>query len=263
MKVGILAGGLGSRLSEETQSRPKALVEIGGRPILWHLMRYYASFGHTDFSVALGYRGEDIKRWVIGEAVDDSDLTVQTGGGVVRAHQGDDERNLDEDWRISLLDTGHRTETSGRIRQLMPHLGDSTFMLTWCDGVTDVDLDALLAFHRSHGRIATLTAVRPPPRYGHLELDGDQIVEFVEKPDHGGGGWINGAFFVFEPELIDYLDGFDDMPFERGPLQRLVEHDQLMAYRHDGFWQCMDNVNDKSVLEELWCSEKPPWKAWD
>jgi glucose-1-phosphate cytidylyltransferase len=257
VKVAILAGGLGSRLAEETEAKPKPMVEIGGRPILWHIMKYYAHFGLSDFVIALGYRGEVIKRWMVEYANLTSDLAVSFRDGTVTPLGGADVECTD--WRVSLIDTGQGTATGGRIKRLGPHLGTGTFMLTWGDGVSTVDLRALLAFHRSHGRLATVTAVRPPARFGHLEIDGDQIVEFSEKPQVGEG-WINGAFFVLEPEVLDYIDG-DDTSFEREPLERLAAESQLMAYRHYDFWQCMDTVRDRKLLEELW-ETKPPWKVW-
>ena len=255
MKVAILAGGLGSRLAEETETKPKPMVEVGGRPILWHIMKYYTGFGHTDFVVALGYKGEVIKRWLLEAANLTSDVTVDLGSAQVHRHEGPR-----DDWRVSLIDTGQPTATGGRIKRLAPHMGNETFMLTWGDGVSDVDLDDLLAFHRSHGKLITLTAVRPPARFGHLEMDGSQIVEFSEKPQTGEG-WINGAFFVCEPGVFDYIDG-DDTQFEREPLERLAKDGQLMAYRHYGFWQCMDTIRDRKRLEDLWATQAP-WKNWD
>jgi glucose-1-phosphate cytidylyltransferase len=256
VRVGILAGGLGSRLAEETVSKPKPMVEIGGRPIIWHIMKYYAHFQFTDFTIALGYKGEYVKRWMVDYAALTSDLTVSLARGHVERHTV-----RSEDWRVHLVDTGQDTATGGRVRRLAPWIGDAgTFMLTWGDGVSDLDLHALLSFHRSHGRIATLTAVRPPARFGHLELSGDQIVEFSEKPQ-AGEGWINGAFFVLEPEVFDYIAG-DDTQFE-APLERLAKDGQLMAYRHGGFWQCMDTVRDRKLLQSLWAGDCAPWKVWD
>ena len=256
MKVAILAGGLGSRMGSDTTLRPKPMVEIGGRPILWHIMKHYASYGYDDFVIATGYRGEVIKRWMVDFAHLTADITVRPRSGSVEAHGG-----ASEDWCVDVVDTGQHTQTGGRIKRLRPWLGESTFMLTWGDGLSDVDLDALLDFHRSHGRYATLTAVRPPARYGHIETEGDQIVRFSEKPQIGEG-WINGAFFVLEPEVFDYVDG-DDTVWEREPLERLAADGQLMAYRHPGFWQCMDTLREKHLLEELWSGGKPPWQRWD
>jgi glucose-1-phosphate cytidylyltransferase len=255
MKVGILAGGLGSRLSEETTIKPKPMVEIGEMPILWHIMRYYYEFGHEDFVIALGYKGDYIKRWFWDHAHLAADLTVRSGQGTVESHG-----NAAEDWTVELIETGRNTNTGGRIKRLVPYMGDETFMMTWGDGVGTVDLKALEEFHRSHGKLVTLTAVRPPARYGHIEIDGNQIIEFSEKPQ-AAEGWINGAFFVMEPEVANYIDD-DDTLFEREPLQRLAADGQLMAYHHNDFWACMDTVRDKVMLENLWESEKAPWRIW-
>jgi glucose-1-phosphate cytidylyltransferase len=254
VKVGILAGGLGSRLAEETESRPKPMVEIGGMPIMWHIMNHYAAYSFTDFVIALGYKGDVIKRYVLDQAELGCDLTVSLGSGRVQTHKDDT-----ADWNIRLVDTAQRTQTGGRIKRLAPYLGESTFMLTWGDGVSDIDLHELLAFHRAHGKLATLTAVRPPARFGHLELDGDAITEFSEKPQ-AQEGWINGAFFVLEPEIFDYIDG-DATHFEKEPLERLARDHQLMAYRHTSFWQCMDTIRDRKLLETLWESGNAPWKV--
>jgi glucose-1-phosphate cytidylyltransferase len=256
MKVAILAGGLGTRLAEETETKPKPMVEIGNRPILWHIMKQYTHHGFEDFVVALGYKGEHIKRWMVDYVSLTSDLVVRGREGTVEAHEPGC-----EEWTVSLVDTGQPTATGGRIKRLEPHLRDGTFMLTWGDGVSDIDLSALLAFHRGHGRLATLTAVRPPARFGHLELDGDRIAEFSEKPQ-AGEGWINGAFFVLEPGIFDYIAG-DDTQWEREPLEALAKDGELMAYRHHGFWQCMDTVRDKKLLEQLWDDGAAPWKVWE
>lgn len=256
MKVGLLAGGVGSRLSEETTIRPKPMVEIGEMPILWHIMRYYYEFGFDEFVVALGYKGDYIKRWFFDHAHLAADLTVRPAQGTVESHG-----NAPEDWTVQLIETGLHTNTGGRIKRLVPYMGDETFMLTWGDGVGKVDLDALLDFHKSHGKLATLTAVRPPARYGHLDLDGNQIVEFSEKPQ-AAEGWINGAYFVLEPEIAELIEG-DDTLFEREPLQTLAARGELMAYHHDDFWACMDTLRDKVMLERLWESEKAPWRIWE
>ena len=256
MKVGILAGGHGTRLAEETEIKPKPMVEIGGRPILWHIMMHYSCYGYKDFVIALGYKGEVIKRYMVDYNSLHSNLTVNLKAGRVDMH----DTNGIQDWTIELIDTGLNTMTGGRIKRLQPYIGNETFMLTWGDGVSTVDLQRLLAFHRNHGRLITMTAVRPPARYGHLEFDGDRIREFTEKPQTAEG-WINGAFFIVEPQVFDYIDG-DDTQFEKEPLERLAADGELMAYKHDGFWQCMDTLRDKYVLEKLWESGQAPWKTW-
>jgi glucose-1-phosphate cytidylyltransferase len=255
MKVAILAGGLGSRLSEETVDKPKPMVEIGSQPILWHIMKYYSHHGFTDFVIALGYKGECIKRWMVEYSALASNLTVRTGTGEVASHIAPT-----EDWTVDLVDTGVPTANGGRIKRLQPHVGDGTFMLTWGDGVSTVDLPALLDFHRAHGKLVTLTAVRPPARFGRLELDGNRVTEFSEKPQTGEG-WINGAFFVCEPEVFDYIAG-DDTQFEREPLENLAKDGELMAYLHHDFWQCMDTIRDRKLLQDLWDRDIAPWKVW-
>jgi glucose-1-phosphate cytidylyltransferase len=250
----ILAGGVGSRLSEETVDKPKPMVEIGPQPILWHIMKIYAHHGFTDFIVALGYKGEHIKRYMAEYARFAGDLTVQLGAGTVEM-----EAREREDWTVRLVDTGLGTATGGRMKRVAS-LVDQTFMMTFGDGVADIDIGRLVDFHRSHGKLATLTAVRPPARFGHVELAGDRVAVFSEKPQ-AGEGWINGGFFVLEPEVLQYVDG-DDMYFQKEPLERLAADGQLMAYRHDSFWQCMDTMRDKVLLQELWDSGCPPWKVW-
>jgi|SRR3954466_780048 glucose-1-phosphate cytidylyltransferase len=256
MKVGILAGGFGTRLAEETEIRPKPMVEIGGWPILWHIMSHYARYGHTEFAVALGYKGEFIKRWFNDFCVLSGNMTVDTGTGTVRRHNASP-----ANWTVDLIETGLKTGTGGRIKNMAPWLGQSTFMLTWGDGVSDVNLDKLLDFHRSHGKLATMTAVRPPARYGHIEFDGDRVAEFSEKPQTGEG-WINGAFFVLEPGVFDYIGEPEEM-FEHGAMNHLAAAGQLMAYRHDSFWQCMDTLREKKILERLWDDGQAPWKTWE
>ena len=255
MKVGILAGGVGSRLAEETQVKPKPMVEIGGRPILWHIMMHYAHYGFKEFVIALGYKGEVIKKYMVDYCSLNSDLTVNLQTGEVKIHDA-----YKTDWTVELVDTGMPTLTGGRIKRLAPYLGNETFMLTWGDGVSDVNLHDLLAFHRSHGKLATMTAVRPPARFGHIELHGDKVAEFSAKPQTREG-WINGAFFVLEPGVFDYIDG-DDTQWEREPLEGLAKDGQLTAYRHTSFWQCMDTLRDKVLLEELWQSGNAPWRIW-
>jgi len=255
MKVGILAGGVGSRLAEETEIRPKPMVEIGGRPILWHIMKYYASFDFNRFVIALGYKGEYIKRFMVDYCHLYNDVTVHQGQGRVEVHDGPR-----DDWTAELIDTGQATNTGGRILRLKPYLGSETFMLTWGDGVADVDLNALLAFHKAHGKLATLTAVRPTARFGRLELEGNQIAEFSEKPQTGEG-WINGAFFVLEPGIFDYIAG-DETQWEKEPLEQLAKDGELMAYLHEGFWQCMDTLREKQLLQGMWDGGDAPWKVW-
>lgn len=255
MKVAILAGGVGSRLSEETQTKPKPMVEIGGRPILWHILMHYAAYGYREFVIALGYKGEMIKKYMLDYCSLESNLTINLRSGEVKRYDA-----VHPDWNVDLIDTGMATLTGGRIKRLQPFLGKETFMLTWGDGVSDVDLTKLLAFHRAHGKLATMTAVRPPARFGHLDIQGDAIREFSEKPQTAEG-WINGAFFVLEPGIFDYIDG-DTTPWEREPLEGLARDGQLMAYRHESFWQCMDTLRDKVLLEQLWETGEAPWKTW-
>ena len=257
MKIAMLAGGAGTRLAEETEIRPKPMVEIGGMPILLHIMRHYSHYGHKEFFVALGYKGEYIKRYMSEYVTLASDLTVDFSSGSVRQHK----KGVDQNWLVHLIDTGRETLTGGRIKRLQPYLDGETFMLTWGDGVSDVNLDELLKFHRSHGKLATVTVVRPPARYGHIHFDGDRICEFLEKPQTAEG-WINGAFFVLEPGVFDYIDG-DMVMWEHEPMKRLAQDGQLMGYRHHSFWQCMDTLRDKQILTNLWNSGNPPWKTWE
>jgi glucose-1-phosphate cytidylyltransferase len=256
MKVAILCGGLGTRLGEQTELKPKPMVEIGGRPILWHILKHYSHFGFNEFALALGYKGEVIKRYFLEYYHVSGSLTVNLANGQTAAHEKDRER-----WVVHLVDTGHRTQTGGRVKRLAELLGRQPFMMTYGDGVSNVDLKRLLEFHRSHGKLATVTAVRPPARFGGLVFDGDLIREFTEKPQVGEG-WINGGFFVFEPQVLDYLDD-DETVLEREPLERLAKDGQLVAYRHDAFWQCMDTLRDTRLLEALWQSDKAPWKVWE
>lgn len=256
--VAILAGGLGTRLSEETDQRPKPLVEIGGKPILWHVMRHYYAFGMNEFVIALGYKKEAVVRYFLDLHAVDRNLTVRTRDGSVEFHDGTDG---ELDWTVHLIDTGPDTMTGGRIKRLAPHVGTGTFMLTWCDGLSDVDLTELLAFHRTHGKLATVTTIRSPSRFGHLDVGADNVVRrFHEKPN--GDAWINGAFFVLEPGIFDYIAG-DDTVWEREPLEGLAADGQLVAYRHDAFWQCMDTLREKRLLDELWNSGNAPWKTWE
>jgi glucose-1-phosphate cytidylyltransferase len=253
MKVVILAGGLGTRLAEETEMHPKPMVEIGGRPILWHIMRHFAHYGFREFVVALGYKGDDVRRFFVEYPTLSSDITVDLGSGRVTTRSAPC-----DDWRVHLIDTGLRTNTGGRLRRLRAVLGDETFMLTYGDGVSDVDLGALLAFHRSQGCVATLTAVRPPARFGGLVFDGNLVSQFSEKPQMGEG-WINGGFMVMEPAIFDYLPG-DEASLEVAALERLAAERKLAAFQHDRFWQCMDTLRDKRLLETLWSSGQAPWR---
>jgi len=255
MKVVILAGGYGTRLSEETEARPKPMVEIGGKPILWHIMKHYAHFGFKEFAVALGYKGESIKRYFLDYARLNSSFTVQFPSGDVLRHA-----SCQDDWTLHLMDTGLHTITGGRIKRLTPLIGHDAFMMTYGDGVSNVDLTKLLAFHREHKKLATVTAVRPPARFGGLVFNGDAVVKFTEKPQ-AGEGWINGGFFVLEPAVLDYIEG-DETHWEGEPLERLAAEGQLVAYRHDDFWQCMDTLRDVRLLESLWTSGNAPWKVW-
>lgn len=256
MKVVILAGGVGSRLAEETELKPKPMVEIGGRPILWHIAKHYAHYGFKEFFIALGYKGEMIKRFFLDYQGLNGSMTVNLSEGSVKVHERDC-----EGWVVHLMETGMEVYTGGRVKRLEPWLKDSTFMVTYGDGVSDVDLQDLLRFHREHGRIATVTAVRPPARFGGLIFDGDVVINFTEKPQ-AGEGWINGGFLVFEPEIFRYLDG-DHSSLEADALERLAADRQLVAYRHDKFWQCMDTLRDKRYLETLWSDKRAPWKVWE
>ncbi len=255
MKVVILAGGMGTRLAEETELRPKPMVEIGGRPILWHIMKHYAHHGFREFVIALGYKGEDIKRYFLDYAALAGSLTVDLASGRVTPHA----RDL-EDWRVHLVDTGMTTNTGGRVLKLASLLGDETFMLTYGDGVCDVDLGALASFHRAHGCAATLTAVRPPARFGGLVRDGDTIRQFSEKTQIGEG-WVNGGYMVLEPRVLEHLR-HDDDSLERIAFERLAVEGQLVAFKHDRYWQCMDTLREKRLLESLWQTGNAPWKVW-
>ena len=255
MKVVILAGGFGTRLAEKTEVVPKPLVEIGGKPILWHIMKHYAHYGHNEFFIALGYKGELVKRYFLDYQALSGDMKIDMAAGVVSV--GHKER---EDWTVHLVDTGLYTNTGGRIGRLETLLGDEPFMLTYGDGVANLDLDALLRFHRAHQLRATVSAVRPPARFGGLSFDGEKVAAFTEKPQIGEG-WINGGFFVFEPAIFDYISA-DETSLEVDVLARLAEEKQLAGYRHTDFWQCMDTLRDKRLLEQLWSSGAAPWKIW-
>lgn len=255
VKTAILAGGVGSRLGIETESKPKPLVEVGGRPILWHIMQHFHSYGFNDFVIALGYKGECIKQYMADYAQLHGDLKINLQSNQIQRYG---ERPVD--WSVELIETGLRTQTGGRIKRLRDYLDEQTFMLTWGDGVSTVDISELLAFHRSHGKLATVTAVRPPARFGHLEFEGDRVTEFSEKPQLSEG-WINGAYFVLEPGVFDYIDN-DKCHWEKAPMEKLAADGQLMAYRHQGFWQCLDTPRDLALLNRLWNTGQAPWKTW-
>lgn len=255
MKTVILAGGLGTRLAEETEVVPKPMVEIGGKPILWHIMKQYGHFGLREFHVALGYKGDVIKRYFHDYYAYSGNLSIELKTGQVAAQAGDV-----EDWSVNLIDTGATTNTGGRVRRLRRWLGENRFMLTYGDGVSDINLRDLLAFHEAQGRIATITAVRPPARFGGVIFDGDLVAQFAEKPQVGEG-WINGGFMVLEPQIFEYLQG-DDVSLEVNALERLAADRQLAAYRHEGSWQCMDTLRDKRQLQAAWEGGKAFWKVW-
>jgi len=255
LKVVILAGGLGTRLQEETGVKPKPMIEIGNKPVLWHIMKIYSTYAFNEFIIALGYKGEHIKKYFLNFYHLHQNFTLHTKDGRIEIHDG-----KHEDWVIHLVDTGFETQTGGRLKRLKKWIGGETFMMTYGDGVANVDLKALLAFHRKQGKLATVTAVRPESRFGGLSLQDNLVTKFVEKPQIEVG-WISGGFFVLEPEVLDYIDG-DDVPFERKPVAKLVAEGQLAAYRHDDFWQPMDTIRDVRLLNALWAKNNAPWKIW-
>jgi glucose-1-phosphate cytidylyltransferase len=255
VKVVILAGGLGSRLSEETTVRPKPMVELGGKPVLWHIMKIYSHYGLTDFIICLGYKGYVIKEYFANYFLHMSDVTFDFRTNTTTVHQ-----HTAEPWTVTLVDTGEKTQTGGRLARVREHIADETFCMTYGDGLGDVDIAALLAFHRQHRTLATLTAVMPPGRFGVLDMTDEKINRFEEKPP-SGDGWINGGFFVLEPPVLDLIEG-DSTLWERHPLETLADRRELAAYRHDGFWQPMDTLRDKLHLEDLWNSGRAPWKVW-
>jgi glucose-1-phosphate cytidylyltransferase len=256
MKAVILAGGLGTRIAEESQLRPKPMIEIGGRPILWHIMKIYSHYGISDFVICLGYKGYMIKEYFANMVLHSSDVTIDAASNEIHYHQAEV-----EPWRITLADTGEVTQTGGRLKRVRKYLGDAeTFCMTYGDGVADVDLAALVGFHKKHGLLATLTAIIPPGRYGAVDLDGDVVRGFAEKPPESEG-YVSGGFFVLEPKVLDRIDG-DETAFEHQPLESLARDRQLAAYRHSGFWQAMDTLRDKNHLEELWRSGHAPWRLW-
>lgn len=256
MQVVILAGGRGTRLAEETSTRPKPMVEIGGRPILWHLMSFFASYGFKEFMVACGYKGDMIKEYFRNIYVHECDFVIDLKDGSLRTVN---QSRLD--WRVGVIDTGLETMTGGRMRRLRPFLGDETFLMTYGDGLSDVDVCKLVEFHKSHGKLATVTAVRPPSRFGSLRLSDGRVEEFAEKAQ-ADAGWINGGFFVLEPGVLDYIDS-DDTSFEREPLERLANAGELMAFKHPDFFQPMDTLREREMLESLWASGNAPWKRWE
>jgi len=255
MKAVILAGGLGTRLSEETALKPKPMVEVGDYPILWHIMKFYATFGINEFVIALGYKGEVIKDFFVNYLHRAQNLSIRLRDGQIDVHGA-----AAEDWTVHLLDTGEQTQTGGRLRRAAEFIGREPFLATYGDGLASVDINALLSFLRKEKRIATVTAVRPPARFGGLDIAGNRVVQFVEKPQTGEG-WINGGFFVLEPEIVEYIVD-DDTVFEKEPLEILAQKGQLNAYCHEGFWQCMDTLRDRRQLEALWQTGKAPWKLW-
>ena len=255
MKVIILAGGFGTRLSEYTEMIPKPMVTVGGRPIIWHIMRSYAHFGHKDFYLALGYKADLVKEYFLNYRSLNADFTVDLSSGYIESHQSDD-----LDWRVTLADTGLNSMTGGRVKRLQSFIGNDPFMLTYGDGVANVNLDQLLRFHKSHGKMVTVSAVRPSARFGELEINDQRVTAFQEKPQTGQG-WVNGGFFVIEPEFFDLIEG-DKTILEREPLEKAAAMGELMAFRHEGYWQCMDTKRDRDHLEGLWASGDVPWKVW-
>lgn len=259
MKVVILAGGLGTRLSEETDIRPKPMVEIGGKPIIWHIMKIYASYGYTDFVVCLGYKGFYIKEYFANYFLHQTDVTINLGTNQMEFHH-----SASENWKISLVDTGKDSMTGGRIKRIQSYIGNEPFMLTYGDGVADINISALVAFHQNHGKLLTVTSIQPSGRFGALEIDEDtrEVKSFLEKPK-GDGVWINGGFFVCQPQVFDYIRQGDKTIWEQEPLQSLANDGQMMGFRHEGFWQPMDTLKDKQDLNEKWNSGKAEWKIWE
>lgn len=255
MKVLLLAGGFGTRLSEETDIRPKPMAEIGGKPILWHIMKGYSHYGFNEFIILLGYKGYYIKEYFANYFLHQSDVSIDLSTNEMEVHN-----NTSEPWKVTLLDTGTDTMTGGRIKRAKDFIGNEPFLLTYGDGVSDIDLKKLLDFHQEHGKYITMTAVQPEGRFGALETEGNRVESFMEKP-RGDGNWINGGFFICQPEVLNYIDG-DKTVFEQEPLQRLAKEGQLYNYRHHGFWKCMDTLRDKNSLNELWVGGQAKWKTW-
>jgi glucose-1-phosphate cytidylyltransferase len=256
MKVVILAGGAGTRISEETDSRPKPMIEIGGKPILWHIMKIYSAYGLNDFIICLGYKGYIIKEYFANYFLHTSDVTIDIKNNHTEIHQ-----NNAEPWRVTLVETGAQSMTGGRLRRIKPYLKDDDFCFTYGDGVADINLDELIKFHKNQNCLATVTTTQPPGRFGLLRMEGDKVIGFQEKPQ-GDGGWINAGFFILSPKVIDYIE--DDLTiWEKEPMERLAKEHQLSAYSHNGFWQPMDTLRDKNYLEDLWKQHKSPWKIWE
>ena len=255
MKAVILAGGFGTRIREESHLRPKPMIEIGGKPILWHIMKIYSHYGINDFVICLGYKGYMIKEYFANYFLHMSDVTFDMSSNQMHVHH-----KSAEPWKVTLVNTGESSMTGGRLRRVREYLDDEDFCFTYGDGVADIDIGKLVEFHRAHGKLATVTAIQPPGRYGALAMDGDAVLGFQEKPK-GDGGWINGGFFVLSPKVLNYIDS-DDTTWEQEPLIALASEDQLRAYQHDGFWQAMDTLREKNLLEDLWQSKTAPWKAW-
>ncbi|MDT8428116.1 MAG: glucose-1-phosphate cytidylyltransferase [Pseudomonadales bacterium] len=255
MKAVILAGGLGTRISEESHLKPKPMIDIGGKPVLWHIMKIYSAHGINDFVICLGYKGYIIKEYFANYFLHMSNVTFDMANNKMEVHQ-----RFADPWRVTLVDTGEQTMTGGRLKRVAEYLGEEDFCFTYGDGVASIDISALLEFHRAHGKQATVTAVQPPGRYGSLARDGDAVYGFIEKP-RGDGGWINGGFFVLNPKVIDTIAG-DNISWEEAPMRELAARGELMAYEHTGFWQPMDTLREKNLLEELWLSGKAPWKQW-
>jgi glucose-1-phosphate cytidylyltransferase len=255
MKAVILAGGLGTRISEETSVKPKPMIEIGGRPILWHILKSYSAHGVNDFIICCGYKGYIIKEYFANYFLHMSDVTFDMSNNTMQVHQ-----KKAEPWKVTLVDTGENTQTGGRLKRIKDYVGDADFCMTYGDGVGDVNIAQSIEFHKSHGKLATMTATQPPGRFGALDLQGTLVQNFLEKP-HGDGGWINGGFFVLSPKVLELIEG-DETLWEKAPLESLAKTGQLQAFMHKGFWQPMDTLRDKTQLEELWASGKAPWKVW-